>query len=172
MKQIHWLLYESTQSEWFRELKQLSKLNRALSSSVQDSWMFKIRGEWIGVCKSADPLNFMAESVDPLKKSTKSESAITDPSHISALPFLVIFSTAWHRYIRKRKVSFPGRCCDPRSALANNQNPKSGPIIWIKPRSAVIIGSADPLKFRSESTIRAKIFTKSTDPETYSPPSR
>ena len=123
------------------------------------------------ICKSADPLHLMAESVDPLKKSTKSESAITDPSRISALLFLVIFSTAWHRYIRKRKVSFPGRRWDPRSALANNQNPKSGPKIWIKPRSAVIIGSADPLKFPSESTIRAKIFTKSADPETYSPPS-
>ena len=32
-------------------------------------------GGWIGVCKSADPLKLMAESVDPLKKSTKSESA-------------------------------------------------------------------------------------------------
>ena len=68
-------------------------------------------------------------------------------------------------------MSLPGRRWDPRSELPNKQNPKSGPKIWIKPRSAVIIGSADPLKFRSESTIRAKIFTKSTDPYTYSPPS-
>ena len=30
---------------------------------------------WIGLCKSADPLKLMAESVDPLKKSVKSESA-------------------------------------------------------------------------------------------------
>ena len=35
----------------------------------------------------------------------------------------------------------------------------------------MIIGSADPLKFRSESRIRAKVFTKSADPKTYSPPS-
>ena len=34
-----------------------------------------IGGGLIGVCKSADPLKSMAESVDPLKKSTKSESA-------------------------------------------------------------------------------------------------
>ena len=33
------------------------------------------RGGWIGVSKSADPLKLMAESVDPLKNSTKSESA-------------------------------------------------------------------------------------------------
>ena len=48
--------------------------------------------------------------------------------------------------------------------LPNNQNPKSGPQNWIKPRSAVIIGCADPLQFQSESRIRAKIFTKSADP--------
>ena len=48
----------------------------------------------MGVCKSADPLKLMAESVGPLKKSTKSESAITDQLRISAILFLVIFSTA------------------------------------------------------------------------------
>ena len=30
--------------------------------------------------------------------------------------------------------------------ILNSQNPKSGPKNWIKPRSAVIIGSADLLK--------------------------
>ena len=29
-----------------------------------------VGGGWIEVCKSADPLKLMAESVDPLKKST------------------------------------------------------------------------------------------------------
>ena len=106
----------------------------------------------------------MAESVDPLKKSTKSEFAITNPSRLSALLFVVIFSTAGHPAHKKEKVRFPGECWDPRSELPNSQNPQSGPKIWIKPRSAVIIGSTDPLKFRSESRIRAKIFTKSCDP--------
>ena len=32
MKQTHWLLYESTHSDWFREITQLSNLNRAMSS--------------------------------------------------------------------------------------------------------------------------------------------
>ena len=31
-------------------------------------------GGWIGVCKSTNWLKLMAESVDPLKNSTKSES--------------------------------------------------------------------------------------------------
>ena len=83
------------------------------------------RGGWIGVCKSADPLKLMAESVGPLKKSTKSESAITDPSRISAILFLVIFSTAWHRYIRKRKWAFPGdvEIHDPNFQTTKIQNP-------------------------------------------------
>ena len=55
---------------------------------------------------------------------------------------------------------FPG----PGSELCNNQNPKSGPKHRLKPRSAVITGSADPLKFGSKSRIQAKIFTKSADP--------
>ena len=80
---------------------------------------------WIGVCKSADPLKLMAESVDPLKKSTKSESAITDPSRISALLFLVIFSAAWHRHIRKRKWAFRGNVeiHDPNFQTTKIQNP-------------------------------------------------
>jgi len=81
--------------------------------------------------------------------------------------FQIIFSTAWHlahRRSKREKVRFPGKRWDPRSELPNNQNPKSEPKNWIKPRSAVVIGSADPLKFRSESTIRAKILTKSADP--------
>ena len=119
---------------------------------------------WIWVCKSADLLKLMAESVDPFNKSTTSESGITDPSRSSASLFLVIFSTALHPATKRGKVRFPGESWDPRSEVPNNQNPKSGPIIWIKPRSAVIIGSADPLKFRSESRIRAKIFTKSANP--------
>ena len=89
----------------------------------------KRRG-WIEVCKSADPLKLMAESVDPRKKSTKSESAITDPSRISALLVLVIFSTAWHWHIKKEKVSFPARRwdLDPNFQRTKIQNPgpKSG----------------------------------------------
>ena len=83
------------------------------------------RGGWIGVCKSADPLKLMAESVGPLKKSTKSESAITDPSRISAILFLVIFSTAWHRYIKKRKWAFQGdvEIHDPNFQTTKIQNP-------------------------------------------------
>ena len=183
------------------------------------------KGGWIGVYKSADPLKLMAESVDPLKKSTKSESAncfprwmirekqsdfncwsclawycvlapeddyqrnikfineqrserwedprgweatfitaITEPSRLSASLLLVIFSIAWHSAHNREKVKFPGEHWDPRSELPNNQNPQCGPKSWMKPRSAVIIGSADPKKFRSESRIRAKIFTKSADP--------
>ena len=82
-------------------------------------------GGWIGVCKSADPLKLMTESVGPLKKSTKSESAITDPSRISVLLFLVIFSTAWHRYIRKRKWTFRGdvEIHDPNFQTTKIQNP-------------------------------------------------
>ena len=64
----------------------------------------------------------MAESVGPLKKSTKSESAITDPSRISAILFLVIFSTTWHRYIRKRKWAFRGTL---RSTIRTSKQPKS-----------------------------------------------
>ena len=81
--------------------------------------------------------------------------------------FQIIFSTAWHlahRRSKREKVRFPGKRWDPWSELPNNQNPKSQPKNWIKPRSAVVIGSADPLKFRSESRIRAKILTKSADP--------
>ena len=82
-------------------------------------------GGWIGICKSADPLKFIAESVDPLKKSTKSECAITDPSRISALLFLVIFSTAWHRHMRKRKWAFRGdvEIHDPNFQTTKIQNP-------------------------------------------------
>ena len=53
------------------------------------------------VCKSVDLLKLMDESVDPLKKSSTSESGITDPSRLSALLFLVIFSTALHE-VHKR----------------------------------------------------------------------
>ena len=31
MKQTHWLLYESTHSDWFRQITPLSNLNRAMS---------------------------------------------------------------------------------------------------------------------------------------------
>ena len=99
--------------------------------------------------------NLMAESVDPLKKSTKSESAITDPSRWGVLLFLVIFSTAWHLAHKREKVRFAGEQWDPPSKFPDNQNSKSGPKIWIKSWSSVIIGS------RSESRIWAKIFTKS-----------
>ena len=82
-------------------------------------------GGWIGVCKSADPLKLMAESVDPLKKSTKSDSANTNPSRICALLFLVIFSTAWHRHIRKRNWAFQGdiEIHDPNFLTTKIQNP-------------------------------------------------
>ena len=56
------------------------------------------------------------------------------------------------------------QCLDPRSDPPNNLFPKSGPKDWIKPWSAVIMGSADPLKFRSESRIRSNIFRKSAEP--------
>ena len=42
------------------------------------SWGIELntrRGGWIGLCKSADPIKLMAEYIDPLKNSTKSESA-------------------------------------------------------------------------------------------------
>lgn len=70
----------------------------------------------------------MAESVDPLKESTKSESAIMDPSRLSALLFLAIFSTAGHLAHKREKVRFPGERRDPPSELIfpNEQNPKSG----------------------------------------------
>ena len=65
---------------------------------------------------------------------------------------------------KKRKGEISGGTLRSTIRTSNNQNPKSGPKNWIKSRSAVIIGSADPLKFRSESRIRAKIFPKSADP--------
>ena len=152
----------------------------------------------------------MAETVDPLKKSTKPESANCLPNtrdtkrlqllelscailyfsieddyerntyvtnvcietkscrsekkkeqtcgHVtlSASLFLVIFSTAWHPAPKRERVRFPGERWDPRSELPNNQNPNSGLKNRIKPRSAVIIGSSDPLKFPSDSRIRLK----------------
>ena len=41
----------------------------------------------------------------------------------------------------------------------------------MNPHSAAVAGSGNPLKSRFESEIRAKIFSKSADPFTYSPPS-
>ena len=160
----------------------------------------------------------MAESADPLKKSTKSESAncfprkmireiqsdfncwsclawycvlalwmtineifmtkdlkderihaggrqlSSRPSRVVTLKCVTIASHCVTSGTWKRGSEIPGERWDPRSELLNNQNPQSGPKNWIKPRSAVIIGSADPFKSRSESRIRAKTFTKSTDP--------
>ena len=76
--------------------------------------------------------------------------------------FQIIFSTTWHlahKRSKKRKWDFRGNV-----EIHDPNFPKSGPKNLIKPRSAVVIGSADPLKFRSESRIRAKILTKSADP--------
>ena len=67
----------------------------------------------MGVCKSADLLKLMAESVDPLKKSTTSESGITDPSRLSALLFLVIFSTALHPAHKRGKSEISGGTLRP-----------------------------------------------------------
>ena len=50
----------------------------------------------------------------------------------------------------------------------NTQSPKSGLKKWMNPQSAAIARSTDPLKLRSESEIRAKIFSKSADPLAYS----
>ena len=50
-------------------------INKAFGKIFSCGTWQVVRGGWIGVCKSADPLKLMAESVDPLKKSTKSESA-------------------------------------------------------------------------------------------------
>ena len=41
----------------------------------------------------------------------------------------------------------------------------------MKLQSAAIAGSGNPLKYRFESEIRAKIFSKFADPFAYSPPS-
>ena len=52
------------------------------------------------------------------------------------------------------------------------QSPKSGPKNWMYPQSAAIAGSGNLLKSCFESEIWAKIFSKSTDPLAYSPPSK
>ena len=55
-------------------------------------------------------------------------------SSSSASLFLVIFSTVGHPAHKREKMKFPAK-----------KNPrKSEPKDWIKPRSAVIIGSSDP----------------------------
>ena len=68
----------------------------------------------------------MAESVDPLKKSSTSESGITDPSRLSALLFLVIFSTALHK-VHKRGEKWDVRgnveVHDPNFLTTEIQNP-------------------------------------------------
>ena len=52
------------------------------------------------------------------------------------------------------------------------QSPKSGPKKSMNPQSAAIAGSGNPLKSPFESKIRAKIFSKSAAPFTYSPRSK
>ena len=64
-------------------------------------------------------------------------------------------------------------CLHPKSGQKHfyyPQSPKSGPKKWLNLQSAEITGSGNPLKSRFESEIRAKIFSKSADPFTYSPP--
>ena len=51
------------------------------------------------------------------------------------------------------------------------QIPESGPQQWMNPQSAAIAGSGNLLKFRFESEILAKTFSKSADPFPYSQPS-
>ena len=51
----------------------ISLLKWGQQMSEISSWMLK-GGGWIGVCKSADPLKLIAESVNPLEKSTQSDS--------------------------------------------------------------------------------------------------
>ena len=46
----------------------LFKINK--QHAIQETVVNINEGGWIEVCKSADPLKLMAESVDPLKKST------------------------------------------------------------------------------------------------------
>ena len=91
-----------------------------------------------------------AESVDLLKKSTKSESENCLPRWMireiqsvfscwSCLACVILCFRVKDNLTDTRKKN--------KLELPNNQNPKSGPKNWIKPRSAVIIGSADPLNF-------------------------
>ena len=95
-------------------------------------------------------------------------TAITDPSRLSALlkyfKSFSILRDIWHIKGLKRESEISGETLRSTIRTSQQPNPKSGPKNLIKPRSAVVIGSADPLKFRSESRIRAKISTKSADP--------
>ena len=59
----------------FAILLQKVKFRQWTIADVLKQYRDILKGGWIGVYKSADPLKLMAESVDPLKKSTKSESS-------------------------------------------------------------------------------------------------
>ena len=57
-------------------------------------------------------------------------------------------------HTQKQRIS--DNLFDPRFELPLKQNPKSGPKKLMKLRIAASSGSANPLKFRSESEIQAK----------------
>ena len=71
------------------------------------------------------------------------------------------FTDAWHAeslvgdkkkiYSHTQKQRIYDDRSDPRSKLPHEQSKKSGPKKSMKPRTAAILGSANPLKFRSES---------------------
>ena len=86
-------------------------------------------------------------------------------------------NTATHKhtntYTQKQKQTKPNIAdhhWDPQSELYHKQNPNYGPKTQWKPETAAIARSANPLKFCSESEIRAKILSGSAGPLPIHPP--
>ena len=125
----------------------------------------------------------MCASIALSKKFTWCLSCPSDTYSSSFLSLATVryyFTDAWHAeslvcdkkiYSHTQKQRFSDDRSDLRSELPREKNKKSGPKKSMKPRTAAILGSANTLKFRSESQIWVKKFSESADLLAYSPPS-
>lgn len=144
--------------------RSLTKYN--LSKNSRENWTITAPKTIAFQSSQSQPARYRSYSVTVVTDKSANTADVPLATCHSVLLAIVryYFPDAWHAVslVRDKKKSRNNafltfvQIHDPRSELPDKQNPKSGPKKLIEPRTAAISGSENPLKFRSESEIRAK----------------